>query len=273
MPRRSARLAAKPRRDYAAMSGKRPRRAARAKRASRPLTALIKRVVNGQLETKYVAEQVQLAGYAIPGHINPPVDFHYILPQVAQQTTAATSNTREGDVIKPVRATIKGHIWYDNLDVTVGNVIFVKLFFVTAKQLKYLPNASTDMPTGLLEDGGPDPVQWTAARQDLQAFYPLCKENYTLLKTKTFKLVKNGGLPIGNQSTHSTNIGRDRYTFSYSWTPPKLKYAVDAHTYPQNHAPIMFAVAYSPGYNYDTDASLTGQVKMNWNLEMSYKDA
>lgn len=237
------------------------------------LPGLIKRVLNNQLETKYVAEQVQLAGYPIPGHINPPVDYHYMLPQVLQQTTAATSNTREGDVIEPTRARISGHIWYDNLDTDVGNVVFVKLFFVQAKQVKYLPNASTDMPTGLLEDGGPDPVQWTAARQDLQAFYPLCKENYTLLKTKTFKLVKNGGIPIGNQVNASTNIGRDRYTFSYSWKPPKLKYAVDNQTYPQNHAPIMFAVAYSPGYNYDTDASLTNQVKMNWNIEMSYKDA
>lgn len=272
MPRRSARLAAKPRRDYAAMSGKRPRRP-RAKRASKPLTALIKRVVNGQLETKYVAQQVNLAGYAIPGHINPLIDFHYMLPPVTQQTTAATSNTREGDVIKPLRATIKGHIWYDNNDTTVGNIVFVKLFFVTAKQLKYLPNASTDLPQGLLEAGLPDPVQWTAAAQDLQAFFPVCKENYTLLRTKTFKLVKNSGLPIGNSQQDSTNIGRDRYTFSFSWTPPKLKYAVDAHTYPQNHAPIMFAVAYSPGYNYDTDASLANQVKMNWAMDMSYKDA
>lgn len=270
MPRRSARLAAKPRRDYAAMAGKRPRRAPR---ATKPLTALIKRVVNGQLETKYVAEQVQLSGYAIPGHINPPVDFHYCLPQVAQQAAAATSNTREGDVIMPVRASVKGHIWLDNLDTAVGRIVLVKLFFLTAKQVRYLPNCSTDLPAGLLESGAADPVQWIAASQDLQAFYPVCKENYTILKTKTFKLVKNGGVPIGNQEGDGTNIGKDRYSFSYSWKPPKLKFGTDAATYPQNHAPVFFAVAYSPGFNYDTDASLVNSVKMNWNLDMSFKDA
>lgn len=256
--------------------GARPkRRSTRGRKVAgrKSLPGLIKRVLNNQLETKYVAEQVNLAGYAIPGAITPDVDYHYMLPPVQQQTVAATSNTREGDIIEPTRGNIKGHIWYDNLDTKVGNVVFVKLFFVTAKNLRYLPNASTDLPDGLLEAGLADPVKWTAAAQDLQAFFPICKENYTLLKTMTFKLVKNGGVPIGNNEGDSTNIGRDRYTFSYSWKPPKLKYAVDSHTYPQNHAPIMFAVAYSPGYNYATDASLVNQVKMNWQTSITYKDA
>jgi len=230
-------------------------------------------VLNRALETKYIAEQVQLAGYAIPGGINPTVDFHYLLPTCNQQTGAATSNTREGDQIEPIRARVSGHIWYDNLDTVVANYVFVKLFFVTAKSLKYLPNASTDLPNGLLENGSDDPIPWNAAGQDLNAFYPVNKENYTVLKTKTFKLVKNGGLPIGAQPGDMPNIGRDRYPFTFSWTPPKLKYALDAAKYPQNHAPIMFAVAYTPGYNYTTDASTVNQVKMNWNLEMYFKDA
>ena len=230
-------------------------------------------MINNQLETKYVAQQVNLAGYTIPGHITPQNDFHYMLPPVVQATNVQSNNTREGDIIEPVRAKISGHLWYDNLDTVVGNIVFVKLFMVTAKAVKYLPNAVTDLPAGLLEAGLPDPVSWTAAAQDLQAFFPVCKENYTVLKTKTFKFVKNGGLPIGNNEGDVANIGKDRYSFSFSWTPPKLKYALDADTYPQNHAPVFFAVAYSPGYNYDTDASLVGQIKMNWAMEMSYKDA
>lgn len=240
--------------------------------AKKSTVNLIKRVLNQNLETKYVAEQVQLAGFAVPGSINPPADYHILLPQVAQQTTVASSNTREGDVIEPIRASIKGHIWLDNIDPPVGNVIFVKLFFCMAKGIKNVPDL-TGLPDGLLEAGTANPAQWTGAGQDLQAFYPICKENYTLLKTKTFVLVKNGGVPIGNQPGSATNLGRDRYTFSYSWKPPKLKYALDADTYPNNHAPIMFAVTYSPGYNTVTDASLVNHVKMNWNLEMFYKDA
>lgn len=252
-----------------------PRNATRKQRKPRgkkATVALVKQVLNRSLETKYVAQQVQLAGFAIPGKIDPPADYHFMLPEVTQQTGVASSNTREGDQIEPIKARISGHIWYDNVDNPVGNVVFVKLFFVTAKAIKDSADL-TSLPDGLLESGTADPAQWTAARGDLQAFFPLCKENYTVLKTKTFKLAKNGGLPIGNNTGHTTNIGHDRYAFSYSWTPPKLKYATDASTYPQNHAPIMFCVAYSPGYNYATDASLANTVKMNWNIDMFYKDA
>ena len=247
-------------------------RKTRKPRGKKATVALVKQVLNRSLETKYVATQVQLAGFAIPGDITPSADYHFMLPAVSQQTTVATSNTREGDTIEPIRAKISGHIWYNNVDNPVGNIVFVKLFFCTNKSIKDSADL-TSLPDGLLEDGSADPVRWVAAKQDLQAFYPVCKENYTVLKTKTFKFVKNGGLPVGNQPTHTTNIGQDRYAFSYSWTPPKLKYALDASTYPSNHAPFMFCVAYSPGYNYATDASLTGTVIMNWNLEMSYKDA
>lgn len=253
---------------YNRKSGARPERTIRRKAT----TTLIKQVLNRQLETKYVAQQVQLAGFTIPGKIQPSVDYHTLIPDVVQQTTVAASNTREGDKIEPLRAKVSGHIWYDNLDTTVGNIVFVKLFFVTPKNIKSASQVA-GISDGLLESGTADPSSWTAARQDLQAFFPVCKENYTLLKTKTFKLVKNGGLPIGNQETHSTNIGKDRYSFSYSWKPPTLKYDTDASQQPSNHLPLMFCVAYSPGYNYDTDASLVGQVKMNWNIEMFYKDA
>ena len=267
MPRRSNRLAAKPKRNYRAMAGLPPARVP----AKKATTALIKRVLNRALETKYVATQVQLAGFPIPGQITPTADYHLMLPDVAQ-AGASTSITRVGDKIEPVRAKISGHIWYDNLDTTVGNIVFVKLFFVTPKNIKSASQVA-GISDGLLESGTADPSSWTAARQDLQAFFPVCKENYTLLKTKTFKLVKNGGLPIGNNVTHSTNIGKDRYSFSYSWKPPTLKYDTDASLQPTNHLPLMFCVAYSPGYNYSTDASLANQVKMNWNIELAYKDA
>jgi len=240
--------------------------------AKKATVALVKQVLNKQLETKYVAEQVQLAGLAIPGSIQPSLDYHLMLPQVLQQSVTGSANVRVGDKIEPIRAKISGHLWYDNLDTIVGNHVFVKLFFVMPKNIKSA-NAANVMSDGLLENGSAEPVQWTAAGQDLQAFYPVCSRNFTLLKTKTFKFAKNGGLPIGNQVGSMTNIGKDRYSFSYSWKPPTLKYDEDNDTYPTNHLPVMFAVAYSPGYNYTTDASLVNQVKMNWNIEMSFKDA
>jgi len=252
-------------------------RKARAPRGKKATVALVKKVLNRSLETKYVAEQAAnfLNGYIISGSITPSTDYHFMLPEVFQQTTSATSNTREGDVIEPIRARISGHIFFSpNFEVTSNLVVFVKLFFVTAKAIKHLPNAPTDLPEGLLEDGGVDPVKWDTADGSVQSFYPVCKENYTVLKTKTFKLSKNGGIPVGTSTAgESTNIGMDRLPFSYSWTPPKLKYALDADKYPSNHAPIMFAVAYCPGYDFDANSSLTNSVRMSWTLDMSYKDA
>lgn len=264
---------ARPKQSKASSSRRRMGRVgSKRKTTSQPLVATIQRVLSRSLETKYVAKQNNLSGYTVLGKCEPHLDAISLLTEVAQQSGTGGTNTRVGDQIEPTRASIKGHIWLDNIDADVGSVIFVKLFFVTAKAVKTVDNKAL-LPDGFLEDGGFDPASWTAARQDLQAFYPIATKNYTLLKSKTFKFVKNGGLPIGNQPGDGTNIGKDRYTFSYSWTPPTLKYGDNADTFPTNHAPFMFAVAYSPGYNYSTDSSLVGRIKMNWNTDMFFKDA
>ena len=240
-------------------------------------TALVKRVLNRTLETKYVAEQPgnYVNGNTINGSINPVGDYHFMLPAVTQQTTQAISNVREGDMIEPVRATVSGHVFFAPAFENPGNlVVYVKLFFVTAKQVKYLPNAPTDLPGGLLEQGLPDPVPWLSNQGSLQQYYPVCKNNYTVLKTKILKLSKNDGFPIGaGAGGQDTNIGMDRVPFSFSWRPPKLKYAKDADVYPQNHAPIMFAVAYCPGKDYSADLFLHDCVRWNWQMSMSFKDA
>jgi len=254
--------------------GRKKRRAStRRAPAKKATTALIKSVLNRQLETKYVAAK-STSDLDILGKIDPVSDYYLMLAPVNMQTTVASSNVREGDIIKPISANISGHIWYDNRDTAPGSIVFVKLFFCQSKGIKGVGDLGGNLPQGLLESGAADPVPWTAAGQSLQAFYPVCKENYTLLKTKTFKLVKNGGVPIGNAPGHMTNIGKDRYPFSYSWKPPTLKFQGDGDNFPSNHAPFFFAVAYSPGYNYVTDPSLgVGTVKMNWQTSMSFKDA
>ena len=240
-------------------------------------TELIKRVLNRNIETKYVAEQPgnYVNGNTIDGDITPIANYHAMLPQVTQQTTQATSNTREGDSISPIRATVSGHVFFAPAFENPGNlVVYVKLFFVTAKQVRFLPNAVTDLPTGLLEAGLPDPVPWQSAQGSLQQYFPVCRDNYTVLKTKVIKLSKNDGFPIGaGAGGQTTNIGMDRVPFSFSWRPPKLKYGKDADVYPQNHAPVMFAVAYCPGKDYNADLFLHNSVRWNWQMSMSYKDA
>ena len=59
MPRRSARLAAKPRVNYAALAGVRPRRRGRKPKASTTFAKKVLAVVAKKEETKYVAQQLQ----------------------------------------------------------------------------------------------------------------------------------------------------------------------------------------------------------------------
>lgn len=257
---------------------RRTRKAKKTAKVTKPLQNAIKKVLYRQLETKYVAEQVQLSGYVIPADITPNIDFHTMLPKLSIQGATATNNQREGDTVMPIRARIAGHVWLDQSP-AVAKIIYVKLYMVTPKAVKSnqtigTTNPNSNLPDGLLDDGTQDPVKWFATGQDLQSFYPVNKENYTVMKVFNFKFANNGGGPIGQAVGASTNTGcSDRYSFTHSWTPPKLKYALDADKYPTNHNPIFFAVIYSPGFNCGTDASLTGAVKMNWNLDMSYKDA
>jgi len=245
----------------------------RPRRPRKSQVSLIKKVLRNQIETKYVASQSSVAGVYVKGSINPPADFLSIFPPVLQQTSVGSNNVREGDVIQPMRAKLSGHVYFAQAFEQLGNVVaFVKIFLVQAKRVKYLPLAN--YPVGLLETGASDPQPWSSSSGSQQSYFPLSKENYTVMGTRTVKLSKNVGLPVGSSSTgDQPNIGMDRVPFSFSWKPPTLKYADDADQFPQNHAPIMFAVAYCPGFDFDANQTLQNSVKINWTCDMYFKDA
>jgi len=254
-----------------------PRRKAATRRPRvKATTRLIKQVLNRELETKYAAQNVHPGGKAISGSFSPNTDYIPIVADVAFQTGAAVSNQREGDVIKPVRASVKGHIWFNPLNEIQASakIVFVKMFILQSKTVKSATLAA-NLDNGWLEDGSPNPVQWTSSTLDFQAFYPVAKQNYTVLKTQTFKFVKNVGICIAdNTAGNSPNTeAMDRKTFSYSWVPPTLKYANDAQNQPSNHFPFMVLVAYAPGLDVDANADLTDALLYDYRREIYYKDA
>lgn len=256
-----------------ATTRKAPRKSSRKTvRGKSSTVKLIKSVLNRSSETKYVAQQSSIAGLYIKGSINPPADFISVFPPVSQQTTVGSNNVREGDVIQPTGARLSGHVYWAQAFETLGNAVaFVKLILVQAKRTKYLPTAN--FPVGLLEAGLGDPTAWNSAGGSQQSYFPISKENYTVIGTRTVKLSKNTGLPVGSSATgDTTNIGMDRVPFSFSWKPPTLKYAEDGDLYPQNHAPILFAVGYCPGLDFDVNQNLQNAVKFNWTCDMYFKD-
>jgi len=237
---------------------------------------LIKQVLNRQLESKYVA--FQSPQFKIIGSINPTVSYYAITPPVAIQTGTASNNVREGNVIRPTSARVDVDIWFGNTDDSLTRVVFVKAFFVTSKSVKALPTTvvPNTLPAGLLENGSADPVQWVSSAQALQNYYPVCKDNYTVLKTQVVKLCENQGNPIGGATAGDAPFpdGRsDRKHISFTWKPPALKYDLDTDTFAGNHAPMMFLVAYSPGFDFDATPALAGSVQCQYQTKMSFKDA
>lgn len=235
---------------------------------------LIKRVIRGQLETKYVAEQQDAIGVPVPGGLTPSVNYIRCLTPVSLQTDPASNNVREGNKIQPTRASVNIDFWMVNGS-TTSKTIFVKVFFLQSKSVKSgLTAQLATLPSGFLESGAADPVQWVGTTGALQRYFPVCKDNYTILKIKTIKLTKNGGEPIGeNALTPYVGGSTDRKSVSFTWRPPTLKYGLDSDIQPQNHAPFFMAVAYSPGFIYTTDESLMNSVNMTWQTNMYFKDA
>lgn len=265
-----------PRRPSGAFYKKRP--AVRKPRAAKITSVqLIKRVIRGQLETKYVTnlrDQGLPQYVTLTGHITPSTDAIQMLSPVPIQTGTASSNVRMGDTIQPVRATTSGFVYFNNIANDVGKVVYVKLLMCLPKEIKDYALLN-DLQANLLENGSADPVPWTAAGQEAQAYLPVSKSLYTVMKTKTIKLTKVQGNPIGSSGTDPCNLGgnNDRVAFSYSWKPPTLKYSLDSVNFPGNYAPVLFAVCYSPGFNYETDASLVGSVDLSVMNQLWFKDA
>lgn len=264
-----------PRRASGAFYKKRP--AVRNPRTkARPMAAsvkLIKKVLNQQLESKYVA--FQSAPAKVVGNITPTASYIAITPPVSLQTTVASNNVREGNIIRPTKARVDINFWFGNVTDNKCRTVFIKAIFATSKSVKALPTTvvPNTLSNGLLESGAADPVPWVSSVGALQAYYPICKDNYTVLKTQTIKLVTNPGDPVGSGSSPYVSNTSDRKSISFSWTPPTLKYDLDADTFAGNHAPMMFLVAYSPGFDFDADASLAGTVSYQYQSCMTFKDA
>ena len=242
-------------------------------------TALVKRVLRNQLETKYVASN---GTFAPKGNFVPNANNIIMLPPVYQQTVVASTNVREGDIIQPTKFTMSGFCRFNSAYNFGTNFpalsVYIKLFWVTPKDIKdsfLTPN----LTPGFLENGTPDPVQWTSGvYSSLNTYLPVSKNLYTVLKTKTIKLVKNQGAPVSNPAAPVTSdtpnvaYNGDCIPWSMSMTVPRLKYMLDASFQPSNFCPLMFAVAYIPGVDFDA-AALGGSLAVDYQSQLWFKDA
>lgn len=270
-----------------------------------PVKRAIKTIVKGQEETKYIAEQL-LINQALDQAIHTPgTDMVSLVPKIAE---GDQENQRIGRQVRPVRCRVDIHATFPqtNLGSTTiptsqlqANEIYVVLFILRSKRRHNWTDfsASTDWQR-LLDDGAGSAAPfglnsaagytgfWFANTSLLQ--YPVNTSEFTVMKRKVVKLVKNQGQMMDGTPTTSPNMPQSCWSGSFTYKLPTLKYddgtdpvRPTAEPYPTN-ACVFLAAGYTPannlsGYYVNPDGSpasaLDDALSLTVRNHVWYKDA
>jgi len=277
MPRRSARLAAKPRVNYRAMAGglaPRRRRPAGRKPARTTFAKKVLAIVNRKEETKYVANNILTPAVAVPAAQTTPANFARIMPLLTQ---GVGDFQRVGDKINPTRASTYWTIYpaettLNLYDITINLVVVKVKGAGTDVAVAAVPGAD------FLRVGDGTNVDPNNPNQEamltLVNRYPVNTERYTVLKHFRRRFCKgpnsiNGAVgAAGNNAPPTGGPAMPLAVFKYSWKPPALKYDNGAATLPTNHYPtyLIWATA-------NDSSAYVGNVKFAVRSEMYFKDS
>lgn len=277
MPRRSQRLANKPRVNYAKMAGKKTRKtvARLAPPVKRAVTAIIKR----NQETKmvscgsfYAAPYGASTLYGVPfnSSITSSTEFYPIIPPCPQ---GLSEGQRLGDRIKPLGLTVRCLVSATG-SYTSSQLSRCRLFVVSAKNIKDNLLQSQLQPDQLLDYGGfiqqydGSPTGHTV---------PINKEGWTVYHDKRFTITKGTGKTpqLGNGYTGDQVFVPTNQSIELVFKvklPANLTYAEDALVSPTNSA-IWMALGYTQPDGATTPDNILGRITMTWISTMYYKDA
>jgi len=291
MPRRSSRLAAKPRVDYRKMAGK---RASRPVQLSKPVTAAVKRIVKGTQETKMVSwfGSPLYDGVWTTTGITPQngfitsnaTDLLRIIPYVPQ---GLGDNERVGQSITPVSMrihckvlltpTLQGGSGVNNGYSYNVTCIAYCLQHVSLKTYQAL--AARNDFTQLLQIGNGSTVGFSGKYE--YSTLPVESGYYRVLKVKKINLRSSGNtLPGGSPANVASNNNSHQTTHEWVWDITK---AIPKRlTFPENTAPpaglndpLNAAPFWCVGYyNMDnTPNTQPTQVFQQYSAFLKYKDA
>jgi len=246
-------------------------------KSKKRLSQLVKRVVRGQAETKYVADQFDknqnaaLANvFALSALGAGALRFLPMIPRVSQGTD---DNDRIGDTISPsgkVKTTLNFAI---NDDVSGSQQILVTVYYGTTKDRKSWENINPLSTDSFLDNG--DGTNGSPTFTRVSAMSPVQKDLVTFKKIQ-FVLSKAQGRTGGDAGTgnFSANAGRSyrQITLTHA-APKKLKYSVGNDVYPSNYAPGFYvSLAYADGAVPVSEAHLRGLVNVTCRQHMWFKD-
>jgi len=230
-------------------------------------------VINRHLETKYVAQDINLS-VGVPSGQTTPAAFaaQQMLPALSQ---GAADNQRTGNSIQPTMARSYFTVHFNALntdftDVTLNLLILHVKGAATAAAIAQVPAGQLlRIGNGLNTD--PDATVYTQP-QFLEHInrYGVNPEQYTVKKWFRRRFAKGSydinGVP-GANATSQNAINQPCHTFTYKWVPPQLDYQNGLATLPTNHCPV-----YAIWCTANDGTTYSGQLSWGLRTEMFFKD-
>lgn len=300
-----------PKRTLVAISGKPGKFLAVKKAAKKPVAKLtrpvkraIKKIVRGQEETKYFAKQLMLNQSLDAAIHSPSTDMVPLVPPIVE---GDQENQRIGRVVKPTRCRVDICATFPQTNPgqtppvfqTSANEIYVVLYILRSKRRHNWTDfaASTDWQR-LLDDGAGGAAPFGYNSQPAYAGFwftntsllqfPINSSEFTLMKRKVVKLVRNQGNMLENNPTAAPNLPQSCWMGSFTYKLPTLKYDDSttptnptAEVYPTNSC-VFLAAGYAfannfNGINTDPEGNPASAIDNSLSLTVRnhvwYKDA
>jgi len=261
-------------------------------KVSKPMRAAIERVVNGEIETKYVVENegngygpFQVVNtlnsvFTAQGNMN---NLQTFIPPISSGPDSAQLS---GSKITNVRGAT--HFEFELIPLSEGvdptrNVVVV-LYLLESKSAKSVQALKNLPQTDLLRKGQSSDNDWDNA-SGLRALQLLNEPLGTAWRgtKKVFHFTKNQGVVQGDNGSNqapNTLPGGNRKSYTHRWGREMLRYDESANgslfgVSPINYAPCWGVVAYYADGNSSVPATPTAGMGVNvsWRSEMYYKDA
>lgn len=230
-------------------------------RLSSGMRKAVQKIVKGQIETKYLAEDIvptseaglaarELWGDTVPA--GGPAQVFPVMPEVPESTTTANEYTREGVKINPTRLEVDVELFFNNLRRELSNAaaldtvswdINVHMWYGYVR--KYKNNADIVANNVLIAENlleGGDGSTYRFQGGPLDHFKKLNSEYVQGMKHKVIRMSR----PLGEQNLATAAGGLTTYfpqkinkTVRLRFKTPKTLRFNEQNVYPENYAPIL----------------------------------
>lgn len=249
-------------------------RAKKAQMAKLPksVAKAVKNIVSKQVETKFVTyTPVNNVSHnsTITGG-----DFYRVLPHVFQ---GATEFQRNGDKIKPLSLTVKGHVAINRDRIDDTRAIMVRVLIL---QMKSAHNYSAAGPlwatsgTGygaLLkqnDESGVENIPFSGNANEL--YLPVNRDMFDVLGERFIKLSQIAQSGTAVEAAPVNTIAKN-FNIKIKHVPSTITYTAGGQTEPTNYAPFMcFGYSYMDGHPPDTGAFVG--LEVNAQAHLYFKD-